>query len=180
MLIMLTQWHFSCIQQKPEEESSQSTGRFNPKADQQISDKDSSGYHNSLPPTPEGIRLGEFYGSDDNIYSFFSRDSVKFLSGKHYYKLGTWTMQNDSIIIRYRKLVWREGIGEPHKRPKAIPGNWQDTYDDYKIHHEQIDEIKILHWQQIREHLEKDPEYPYQVINQNIYRIEGFMENYFN
>ncbi|MCF8330967.1 MAG: hypothetical protein K9H84_00800 [Bacteroidales bacterium] len=132
-----------------------------------------------LPSSPNGIRLGEYYGSDDNMYSFFCDDSVKFLSGEHHYKLGTWTMRNDSIIIRYHKLVWREGIGEPHKRPEAIPGNWQDTYDDYKIHHEQIDELKTLHWQEIREYLEKDPKYPYQVINQNIHRIEGFMENYY-
>jgi hypothetical protein len=117
--------------------------------------------------SPAGLKIGEYYASDDNEYVFCMDGTLKFDSSPDIYMLGNWKMKGDTILLFYTKLVGKKGIGKPLPAPYPPPGNYFDRYESYENYEEVIEEKEQLSWSEIRNFIREDREYPYKILETN-------------
>lgn len=118
--------------------------------------------------TPTGLKIGEYYASDNTEYWFCSDNKLRVSLYSRLFFIGTWKMHNDTIWMHLLQKYERIGIGEPLPSSQAITGNILEEYSTYQEIVTASNEKEFLIWTEIKELIAKDAEYPYQLLKRGI------------
>lgn len=145
----------------------QSVGELSASPSEEFQRVTSKSNSDSIPvESPAGLKIGEYFGSDENEYLFCDDGIVVSYSPVDTF-MGSWIMTGDTITISYFLWFGRNGIGEPLPPPPGIPGNYIDQYRSYEYFTEIVDKQETLLWSEIRNSLVENPEYPYKILERN-------------
>ncbi|MBK9191895.1 MAG: hypothetical protein IPM77_10455 [Crocinitomicaceae bacterium] len=114
---------------------------------------------------PAGWVLAERFASDDNEYIFCEDGTLHFDNHFGLMMQGSWMMKNDTIYLDYTKEITHKGIGEPLPPPPVMPGNYETQYEEYEEIIKQVKESQTLCWSEIKNLLDQDSTYPYEVVS---------------
>jgi hypothetical protein len=113
---------------------------------------------------PSGWILAERFASDDNQYTFCPDGTILFDDHFGTEMDGTWALNQDTIYLTYTRRITQKGIGKPLPPPPAMPGNYVDVYEEYEEIIEKMYEEKTLIWSEVKNFLDQDSTYPYEVL----------------
>ena len=115
-----------------------------------------------------GLRIGEYYASDENEYSFCPNNNLIISYSSRLFMIGKWEIINDTIWMNLEEQYQKIGIGNPIPSPEVIPNNYIEEYEDYKEEISEINKREYLVFSEIRALIKEDEKYPYEILERNL------------
>lgn len=115
---------------------------------------------------PKGIMLEHSVASSFNYYFFC--ENGRLAKDSYYFNIvefGTWSMNGDTIKLKFNKISGLRGIGQAKSHPS---GANLDYYDEMVNFVEYIDSKDYLLWSKIQENIKKDESNNFKIWNANI------------
>lgn len=118
--------------------------------------------------SPAGLKIGEFYGSDENEFSFCADGTLKYYHTPRLFELGTWELKNDTIWMFLTEKHQKIGMVDPLPSPEIIPNNYLEEYKQYRQEILTINRKDYRIFSELKNLIEEDEKYPYQILNANL------------